>query len=120
MLYESLLMLTIFVAGLLFVLSVAEVTHCGPRNYWWLQLMTLIFLFAAVMAGSQRGLLFVTWAGMGGLFAYVLIKYWELPAVFGWSWKNKKGWGALGMALLIWAIAALIRSNPEWFVLFRG
>ncbi|MGO4294537.1 hypothetical protein [Chitinophaga sp. RAB17] len=120
LLYESLLMLTIFVAGLLFVLSIAEVTHCGPRNYWWLQVMTLIFLFATVMVGAQRGLLFLTWEGMGGLVVYLLIKYWEVPAVFGWSWKNKKGWGALGMALLIWGIATLIRSHPEWFVLFRG
>ena len=120
LLYESLLMLTVFVAGLLFVLSIAEVTHCGPRNYWWLQAMTLIFLLAAVMVGYQRQLLFLTWAGMGGVLVYVLIKYWELPALFGWSWKNKKGWGALGMALLIWGIATLIRSHPEWFVLFRG
>lgn len=119
-LYESLLLLTIFVTGLLFVLSITEVTHCGPRNYWWLQLMTLTFLFAAVIAGSQLGLLFVSWTGMGGLLVYVLIKYWELPVVFGWSWKNKKGWGALGMALLIWGIAALIRSQPEWFVVFHG
>lgn len=120
LLYESLLMLTIFVAGLLFVLSIAEVTHCGPGNYWWLQAMTLIFLFAALMVGAQRELLFLTWVGMGGLVVYVLIKYWELPAVFGSSWKNRKGWGVLGMALLIWGIAILIRAHPEWFVLFRG
>jgi hypothetical protein len=40
--------------------------------------------------------------------------------LLGWSWKNKKAWGALGMALLIWGIAVLIRSRPEWFTFFPG
>ncbi|MBS0030487.1 hypothetical protein ACTJJ0_25345 [Chitinophaga sp. 22321] len=117
---ESLLMLTVFVVGMLLMLSIIEATHCGMPNYWWLQVVTLCFLFAAVLAGAQLGLLFVTWTGMIGLLAFVLIKYWELPVALGWSWKNKKAWGTLGMALLIWGIAALIRLRPEWFAIFPG
>jgi len=120
MLQESLLMLTVFVAGMLLVLSIGEATHCTIRNYWWLQVVTFCFLFAVVLAGSQKGLLFVTWTGMGGLLVFVLIKYWDLPVMLGWSWRNRKAWGTLGMALLIWGIAVLIRSRPEWFAMFPG
>lgn len=117
---EALLVLSIFLAGALLLVSIADVTRSRGKNYIWLQLLTLGFLFAVVMAGSQLGLLLLTWTGMGGLLLYVLIKYWEVPVLLGWSWKNKKAWGALGMALLIWGIAVLIRSRPEWFTFFPG
>lgn len=117
---EALLVLSIFLAGALLLISIADVTRSRGKNYIWLQLLTLGFLFAVVMAGSQLGLLLLTWTGMGGLLLYVLIKYWEVPVLLGWSWKNKKAWGALGMALLIWGIAVLIRSRPEWFTFFQG
>ncbi|MGF6929465.1 multisubunit Na+/H+ antiporter MnhC subunit [Chitinophaga sp. W2I13] len=115
---EALLMLTIFLTGALLFISIADVIHSGGKNYIWLQVVTLGFLFGVVVTGSQLGMLLLTWTGMGGLLVYLLIKYWELPVVLGWSWKDKKAWGALGMAVLIWGIATLIRSRPEWFALF--
>ncbi|NLU95545.1 hypothetical protein [Chitinophaga sp. Ak27] len=115
---ESLLVLTIFLGCALLGLSIEEVTNCGIPNYIWLQVVTLVFLCAVVLAGAQLEALLLMWAGLGGLLLYVLIKYWELPMVLGWSWKNKKAWGALGMAVLIWGIALLIRSRPEWFAIF--
>lgn len=120
LLKEALLMLTVFLTGALLFISIADVIHSGGKNYIWLQLVTLGFLFAVVVMGSQLGILLLTWTGMGGLLIYLLIKYWELPVVLGWSWKNKKAWGALGMAALIWGIATLIRSRPEWFAFFHG
>jgi hypothetical protein len=115
---EPLLVLTVFLTGAMLFLSIADVVHSGGKNYVWLQVVTLAYLIGVVLAGAQLGLLLLTWTGMAGLLLYVLIKYWELPVVLGWSWKNKKSWGTLGMALLIWGIAALIRSRPEWFALF--
>ncbi|HWV66444.1 hypothetical protein [Chitinophaga sp.] len=117
---EALLVLTIFLTGAFLLISIADVIHSGGKNYIWLQLLTLGFLFAVVITGAQLELLLLTWTGMGGLLLYVLIKYWEVPVLLGWSWKNKKAWGALGMALLIWGIAVLIRSRPEWFTFFQG
>ncbi len=117
---EALLVLTIFLTGAFLLISIADVIHSGGKNYIWLQLLTLGFLFAVVITGAQLELLLLTWTGMGGLLLYVLIKYWEVPVLLGWSWKNKKAWGALGMALLIWGIAVLIRSRPEWFTFFPG
>lgn len=113
-------MLTIFLVMALLFISIADVIHSGGKNYIWLQVVALGFLFAVVVTGAQLGQLLLTWTGMGGLLLYVLIKYWELPVMLGWSWKNKKAWGALGMAALIWGIAVLIRSHPEWFTFFPG
>lgn len=120
LLKEALLMLTIFLVMALLFISIADVIHSGGKNYIWLQVVALGFLFAVVVTGAQLGQLLLTWTGMGGLLLYVLIKYWELPVMLGWSWKNKKAWGALGMAALIWGIAVLIRSHPEWFTFFPG
>lgn len=120
MLMESLLVLTVFLTVALLLLSIEDLTNCGMKNYVWLQLLTLGFLCAVVLAGSQLGMLLLSWTGLGGILIYILIKYWEVPAILGWNWKNKKAWGALGMALLIWGIAVLIRSRPEWFAMFPG
>lgn len=117
---ESLVMLAVFLTGLWILLSIADITRSGAKNYWWMQLFTLLFLCAEVLTGSQVGLLWVSWTGLGGILLYVIIKYWEMPVMLGWSWKNKRAWGALGMALLIWGIAVLIRSRPEWFAVFPG
>jgi hypothetical protein len=114
---EALLMMTVFLTGLWILLSIADITRGGVKNYWWMQVFTLLFLCAAVLAGSQLGMLWVAWTGLGGILLFVFIKYWEMPVMLGWSWKNKRAWGALGMALLIWGIAVLIRSRPEWFAI---
>lgn len=117
---EAMLMMTVFLTGIWILLSIAEITRGGIKNYWWMQLFTLSFLCAEVLIGSQLGLLWLAWTGLGGILLYVFIKYWEMPVMLGWSWKNKRAWGALGMALLIWGIAVLIRSRPEWFAIFPG
>ncbi|HEY9256598.1 hypothetical protein [Chitinophaga sp.] len=117
---ESLLMLSVFLTGLCLLLSIADITRGGIKNYWWMQALTLLFLCAEVLEGSKLGMLWVAWTGLGGILIFVFIKYWELPVMLGWSWKNKRAWGALGMALLIWGIAVLIRARPEWFAIFPG
>jgi len=117
---ESLLVLSVFLLLTLILFSIEDVSNCGMKNFIWLQVITLSFCIAVILAGSQLSMLMLIWAGMGGLLLYVMIKYWELPTLFGWSWKNRnrKAWGALGMAALIWGIASLIRMHPEWFTVF--
>lgn len=98
--------------------SIADITRCGTKNYIWLQLVTVGWLCACILAGGQLNILLLNWTGLGGLLIYVVIKYWEIPVLLGYSWKNRKAWGALGMALIIWGIASLIRWQPQWFVWF--
>jgi hypothetical protein len=88
----------------------------GRKNYIYIQIVSFLYLLAVVFAGTQRQLTQLTWTGLGGIFMYVMVKYWEWPTYLGWSWRNKKAWGLLGMALIIWGIATLIRMLPEWFV----
>ncbi|HVI47964.1 MAG TPA: hypothetical protein VM802_24060 [Chitinophaga sp.] len=113
----TLLMLTGFLILAFLMLSIEDVTRCGIRNYSWMQILTVAFILGVILAGSQTGSLPVTWTGMGGLILYILIRYWELPKLMGWwKWKNREAWGLLGMALLVWGIALLIRHNPSWFI----
>ncbi|MBV8251331.1 MAG: hypothetical protein JO154_01890 [Chitinophaga sp.] len=117
---EALLVLSVFLLLMLILFSIEDVSNCGMKNFIWLQVITLSFCIAVILVSSQLSMLVLSWAGMGGLLLYVMIKYWELPTLFGWSWKNRnrKAWGALGMAALIWGIATLIRMHPEWFTVF--
>ena len=87
----------------------------GTKNYIYVQIVSFLYLLAVIFAGAQRQLTQLTWIGLGGLFMYVIVKYWEWPTYLGWSWKKRKAWGLLGMALIIWGIAALVRMLPEWF-----
>ncbi|GEP88826.1 hypothetical protein CTE07_04710 [Chitinophaga terrae (ex Kim and Jung 2007)] len=116
---ESLLVLSIFLVCMLLVLSIEDVTRCGIKNFVWTQVITVSFLLAVILTGAQYADIALTWTGLGGLLLFVLIKYWEIPVLLGWSWKNKKAWGALGMAVLIWGIAMLLRNNAEWFVFIK-
>ncbi|WP_146616236.1 hypothetical protein [Chitinophaga dinghuensis] len=117
---ESFMVLSVFLLLMLILFSIEDVTRCGMKNYVWLQLLTLSFCVAVILAGAQLSMLMITWAGMGGLLLFVMVKYWEIPTLFGWEWKNKnrKAWGALGMAAIIWGIATVIRMHPEWFTVF--
>lgn len=116
---ESMVLLSVFVIGMLLILSIEDVTRCGISNYIWMQLLTLGFTIAVILAGTQCSNISLTWTGFGGILIFVLIKYWEIPVLLGWRWKNRKSWGALGMALLIWGIAILLRNHAEWFVLIK-
>ena len=112
----SLLVLSIGISLALFLMGIIAQDKAGVANYLYLQVVSLLFLVGEVLAGTHRGIPLLTWTGLSSLFLYILIKYWEVPLFFGWSWKNKKAWGTLGMALIIWGIATLIRLLPEWFI----
>ncbi|WP_143306019.1 hypothetical protein [Chitinophaga vietnamensis] len=110
--------LSVVLVCLLVVLSLDKISN-GPRwVYIYIQAFTLAWLAACMLAGTQLGLSLLSRIALGGLVIYIICKYWEVPVLFGWSWRNRKSWGTLGMALLLWLIAAIIRWKPEWFVLF--
>lgn len=115
---QVLVAVSVLLACLLLPMSVEEVTRCGTPNYIWLQVLTVAWLCACVLAGGQRSILMLNWTGLGGLLLYVIAKYWEVPVLLGYSWKNRKALGSLGMAAIIWVIASLIRWQPQWFIWF--
>jgi hypothetical protein len=111
----ALMVLSIVLAMVFIGLSYKRVYTTGIKNYVYLQVVSFSFLLALVFAGTQRELTWLTWAGPGFIFLYVLIKYWEWPAMLGVQWKKHRAVGLLGMALLIWGIASLLRILPLWF-----
>lgn len=115
---EILIAVSVLLACMLLPMSIEEVTRCGTKNYIWLQLLTVGWLCACVLTGGQQTIPMLTWTGLGGLLLYVIAKYWEVPVLLGYSWKNRKAVGSLGMAVLIWAIASLVRWQPQWFIWF--
>lgn len=111
--------LTLVLTFLLLYFSIAEFFSAKSdyKNYLWVQFSTLLYFCASVLAGSTLGITLITWSGLAGIFLYVLIKYWELPTLFGWSWEHRKTLGILGMALLIWGIAQFMIFFPEFFLI---
>ncbi|MBN9284814.1 MULTISPECIES: hypothetical protein [unclassified Flavobacterium] len=116
-----LLVLSLLLILLLLYVSLNE-SFSGKsyKNYIGIQLFTVVYLCACVIAGEKSHVATLTWSGLCGIFFYVLIKYWEVPVLFGWSWKNKKALGILGMAILIWGIARLLVYFPKLFPGFSG
>lgn len=116
---SPLVTLTLVLIFLLLCFSVDDFFsgNSGYKNYIWVQLMTILYLCACVLVGSKLGVNLISWSGLGGLFLYVLIKYWEIPSLLGWDWEHRKIPGILGMALLIWGIAELLNSFPELFII---
>lgn len=115
---QVLVAVSVVLACMLLPMSVEEMTRCGTPNYLWLQVLTVGWLCACVLAGGQRTIPMLNWTGLAGLLLYVIIKYWEVPVLMGYSWKNRKALGSLGMAVIIWGIASLIRWQPQWFIWF--
>jgi hypothetical protein len=111
----ALIILSGFLSLMMIGVSSFRTIRGGTKNYVYVQIISFLYLFAVVFAGTQRQLTELTWTGLGGVFLYVMVKYWEWPTYLGWSWKNKKAWGLLGMALIIWVIATIVRLLPEWF-----
>ncbi|SHG14959.1 hypothetical protein [Pedobacter caeni] len=109
---------TLVLTSLLLAFSAHDffIGKTGYKNYLWVQLITILWFCACVLTGNKLGIAFVTWSALAGLFLYVLLKYWELPTLFGWDWKHKRALGILGMALLIWLIAKLMNYFPELFI----
>ncbi|NIG55459.1 hypothetical protein [Chitinophaga sp. Cy-1792] len=116
---ESILVLSIVLTLMLLALSIEDITRCGIPNFIWIQLLTLCFCTGVILTGTRYSMLPMIYTGLGGFIMYVLIKYWEIPTLFGWKWKNSKAWGALGMAVLIWGIAVLLRSHAAWFAFIK-
>ncbi|MBB6500546.1 hypothetical protein [Pedobacter cryoconitis] len=116
---SPLVTITLLLIFLLLCFSVDDffVGNSGFKNYIWVQLITIVYLCACVLVGSKLGVNLISWSGLGGLFLYVLIKYWEVPSLLGWNWEHRKIPGILGMALLIWGIAELMNLFPELFII---
>lgn len=76
------------------------------KNYYYLQLITILFLSSALLYSFYVHSGEMIWASLMGISIYLIIKYWEIPTFFV-SWKRSKTatWGFLGMALLLWLLA---------------
>lgn len=76
------------------------------KNYYYLQLITFLFLSFSLFYSFYRNSAEMIWASLIGMSIYIVIKYWEIPTFFI-SWKKSKTvtWGFLGMALLLWILA---------------
>ena len=90
------------------------------RFYWWRspasrwlprQLLTAVSGLAALWFGSVFDVGAIRGIGGTFFFLWVLEKYLELP------WKKAlMAWAALGLALLLYAGAYVVRTYPEYFL----
>ncbi|OMQ11338.1 hypothetical protein BXU01_11780 [[Flexibacter] sp. ATCC 35103] len=76
------------------------------KNYYYLQLITVLFLLFTLFYSFYIHSAEMIWASLIGTSVYIIIKYWEIPTFFI-SWKRSRtlAWGFLGMALLLWLLA---------------
>lgn len=107
--------LTLLLILSMIFLSWMKVSNEHLNRYFYIQIITLLYCIASILLGSQFGLVSVLNIGLGGLVFFIVFKYWEIPTLFGWSWKDRKAWGILGMAFLLWVIAQLMLWVPQWF-----
>ncbi|URM38336.1 hypothetical protein [Flavobacterium anhuiense] len=73
------------------------------RNYYFIQLVTLLFFSAVFMYGFYLHLNEVIWFTIIGSTLFIILKYMEAFSFFS-DWKRGKGWAwkLLGLALLLW------------------
>ena len=73
------------------------------RNYYFIQLVTFLFLGAVFLYGFYFGLCEVIWFAIIGSTLFVIVKYMEVFSFFS-NWKRGRGWAwkLLGLALLLW------------------
>jgi hypothetical protein len=76
------------------------------QNYYYLQLITIAFLAAALLYGFEVKSGEIIWVSLVGISVFTVIKYWEIPTFFNsWKKRNTWTWGFLGMAVLLWLLA---------------
>ncbi|MBL0735727.1 hypothetical protein JI750_02440 [Flavobacterium sp. GN10] len=85
------------------VLSLKMNHKYSSRNYYFIQLVALLFLSAVLMYGFYFQLNEVIWFAIIGSTLFVIIKYMEAFSFFS-NWKRGRGWAwkLLGLALLLW------------------
>ncbi|WP_244511643.1 hypothetical protein [Flavobacterium anhuiense] len=73
------------------------------RNYYFIQLVTLLFFSAVFMYGFYLHLNEVIWFTIIGSTLLIILKYMEAFSFFS-DWKRGRGWAwkLLGLALLLW------------------
>ncbi|MXO03686.1 hypothetical protein GR162_02620 [Flavobacterium sp. HBTb2-11-1] len=76
------------------------------RNYYYLQLITALFLGLAFWYGFNNRLNEIVWFSLIGTSIYIIIKYFEIFSFFS-DWKRSKAWAwkLLGTAVLLWLLA---------------
>ncbi len=91
----------------LFVVSAKEQNRHNRANYAYLQAVTLAFIALVFLKGYRAGSGILVWQGVISTNIFLVIKYWELPALlFRWQWRKQNfWWGLLGMAALPWLLA---------------
>lgn len=101
------------------ILSLKHNFKHNYKNYYYLQLITFLFLSASLFYSFYTHSTEMIWASLLGMSVYIVIKYWEIPTFFI-SWKRSKTvtWGFLGMAVLLWILAKGILYVSE--MLYRG
>ncbi len=76
------------------------------RNYYYLQLITVLFLAFAFWYGFNNHFNEIVWFSLIGTSIYIIIKYFEIFSFFS-DWKRSKAWAwkLLGAAFLLWLLA---------------
>ncbi len=117
----------IFAPGALFLGTFVYYTGClivSTRFYWKreeasrygaMQVLTILSGLAGLWLGTTCDI--GALRGIGGtfFFLYLLGKYFELP------WRRAQmAWAALGLALILYLAAWMLKRYPEYFVLLAG
>lgn len=73
------------------------------RNYYFIQLITLLFFSTVFIYGFYLQLNEVIWFAIIGSTLFIILKYMEAFSFFS-DWKRGRGWAwkLLGLALLLW------------------
>ena len=76
------------------------------KNYYYLQIITVLFLSSVLFYSFYMHSGEMIWASLIGTSIYIIIKYWEIPTFFiSWKRSRTSAWGFLGMAVLLWLLA---------------
>lgn len=113
-LYQSSVVLSYFVTALtsllitsFLILSLKINYKNSYKNYIYLQLVTVLFLFFILIYSFYTQSAEMIWISLIGVCIFIIIKYWEIVMFyFSWDRRNRKwAWGFLGMAVLLWLLA---------------
>ncbi|WP_245176838.1 hypothetical protein [Flavobacterium aquidurense] len=88
------------------ILSLKHNFKDNYKNYYYLQIITILFLSATLFYSFYIHSGEMIWASLVGTSIYIIIKYWEIPTFFmSWKRSRRSAWGFLGMAVLLWLLA---------------